>query len=129
MDWKTLKDIVDEMVNLRMKIHILEVENKELRSELTKIMDDNDILKGEKEKYDVFCKNTLVDALNARVSVNDIIQTETKNITVMPIVEEKTVVIVEMTETQTRKEYMRNYMKEKRKKNKVEKEKLKNNDC
>lgn len=128
MDWASVKDFVNEMVDLRVKIHLLDMENKGLREENNSLREElthvaeKELYKP--EEYTKYSKEMRVEALKQRVDVDEIIQTESANIAFTPIVEEKTVVIEEMTDAQKRTEYMRVYMREKRKKEKAEKKKL-----
>lgn len=124
MDWKTMKEIIDDMVSAKVKVQILEMENVKLREDKEKLCEEKEKLKEEnrklneeKDKHVEFYRNIRVEAVASPVIIGDLVNEVIAN-EVIENVEEIRTVIVEESEETKRKTYMRNYMKEKRKSDK-----------
>lgn len=125
MDFKGLRELIDDIVSLRMRIYDLEKENHNLvvaNSELTtKLTLVSNELMDEKGKLEKLYRDSFEDVTKNGVNINEMIheaEETVKNVVitneVAEVVEEKQVVIDNPVEK--RKEYMRRYMKEKRQK-------------
>lgn len=125
MDFKGLRELIDYIVELRVRITDLERENHDLvvvNSELTtKLSEVSNELVEEKAKLDKLYRDSFEDATQNGVNIEEMIheaEESVKNVVithgVAEVAEEKQVVIDDPV--QKRKEYMRRYMKEKRQK-------------
>lgn len=122
MDFKGLRELIDDIVELRMRIYDLERENRDLvvvNSELTtKLTAVSNELVEEKAKLEKLYRDSFEDATQNGVNIEEMIheaEETVKNVVITDEVgEEKQVVIDDPV--QKRKEYMRRYMKEKRQK-------------
>lgn len=122
MDFKGLRELIDDIVELRMRIYDLERENRDLvvvNSELTtKLTAVSNELVEEKAKLERLYRDSFEDATQNGVNIEEMIheaEETVKNVVITDEVgEEKQVVIDDPV--QKRKEYMRRYMKEKRQK-------------
>ena len=125
MDFKGLRELIDDIVALRMRIYDLERENRDLvlvNSELTtKLTAVSNELFEEKAKLNKLYRDSFEDATQNGVNIAEMIheaEESVKNVVitheVAEVAEEKQVVIDDPA--QKRKEYMRRYMKEKRQK-------------
>lgn len=125
MDFKGLRELIDDIVSLRIRIYDLERENRDLvlaNSELTsKLITVGNELIEEKGKLDKLYRDSFEDATKNGVNIQEMMyeaEETVKNVVitneVAEVVEEKQVVIDDPV--QKRKEYMRRYMKEKRQK-------------
>lgn len=122
MDFKGLRELIDDIVELRMRIYDLERENRDLvvvNSELTtKLTAVSNELAEEKAKLERLYRDSFEDATQNGVNIEEMIheaEETVKNVVITDEVgEEKQVVIDDPV--QKRKEYMRRYMKEKRQK-------------
>ena len=124
MDWKTMKEIIDEMVEVKVKVKELEIEVIKLREDKEKLYEDKEKLKEENRKLNEekdthveFYRNIRMEAAASPVIIGDLVNEVIAN-EVIENIEEIRTVVVEESEENKRKTYMRNYMKEKRKSDK-----------
>ena len=121
MDWKIMKEIIDEMVSAKVKVQILEMENVKLREDKEKLCEEKEKLKEEnrklneeKDKHIEFYRNIRVEAVASPVIIGDLVNEVIAN-EVIENVEEIRTVVVEETKKEKRNKYMSNYMNNKRK--------------
>lgn len=124
MDFKGLRELIDDIVSLRMRVYVLEKENhdlvtvnSELTTQLTQV--SNELIE-EKNKLEKLYVESFNEITEHGVNIAEMIhiaEESTDNVIVnneITEVEEKQIVIDDPV--QKRKEYMRVYMKEKRQK-------------
>ena len=117
MDWKTMKEIIDEMVEVKVKVKELEIEVMKLREDKEKLKEEIGKLNEEKDNHLEFYRKIRSDVVSEHIDIDNMVNEALTN-DVIDNVEEIKTVIVEDTEENKRKTYMRNYMKEKRKSDK-----------
>ena len=117
MDWKTMKEIIDEMVEVKVKVKELEIEVMKLREDKEKLKEEIGKLNEEKDNHLEFYRKIRSDVVSEHIDIDNMVNEVLTN-DVIDNVEEIKTVIVEDTEENKRKTYMRNYMKEKRKSDK-----------
>ena len=129
MDWKTMKEIIDEIVSAKVNMREMEIENTNLREDIDSLCEDRDKLKEEisklteeKETYAEFYRNIRLEAVASPIIIGDLMNEVLVN-EVIENVEEIRTVVVEETKEKKRRKYMSKYMKDKRKREKDEKSK------
>lgn len=123
MDFKNLSEFINEIVESRVRLHLVELENvklhdanTELTNKLTSVTEQLAIIT---KKYEDFCVNERKDVSENGIDLTlltEEVKHELNSSPINVIVEEKQVVIDDPVKK--RKEYMRTYMKEKRNKKK-----------
>lgn len=123
MDFKNLSEFINEIVESRVRLRLVELENvklhdvnTELTNKLTSVTEQLAIVT---KKYEDFCVNERKDVSENGIDLTlltEEVKHELNSSPINVIVEEKQVVIDDPVKK--RKEYMRTYMKEKRNKKK-----------